>query len=212
MRHFRLLLTLILCVLVMALVMFSSVNGQTATPDPIDLTGTALVAEVTQTIAAQGFSAQSAPSSEGTATPLAGLCNSLSYRLLDDVAGEVESALVAEDIIPHTVEVSAIEDTTDCLTFNIRTTSATLLIAVDVADINDESYLGELLSKTLQVLAQTSLVDLPDVQLTLGVVAGTQSRLFDLPFNAALMDYLAELDADTGWITGLTTYPITKGD
>lgn len=207
MVRFRLLLTLALCVLFLALTMISAVNGQAPTPDPIDLTGTALVAEVTQTAAVGGFSAQSAPSGGGTATPLAGLCNSLSFRILPDVADEVQDALMRNNIVPHSVEASAIEDTTDCLTFDIRETTVQIIINVDFDDINDEAALGGLLRESLNTAAQTRLTTLPDVRLTIGFSAGTQRRLFDLPFSPALLAFAVRLGEDDAlFIDALTAY------
>lgn len=190
MNRFKFSVTLALCLLLTGLLLIASVNGQTVTPDPVDLTGTALVSEATLIASTPDFSAQSAPSG-GTATPfLEGLCQSLAFRALDDVAAAIERGLSAEDLPVEAVTVSAIEDTQDCITFEVQRTDADIVLMTD--DINDEAAIGAALAATFAVLAVSDLPLYPDIRLTVAFTQGNQRRSVTVGYDD---DFRAFIDA-----------------
>lgn len=190
MNRFKFGVTLTLCLLLTGLLLIASVNGQTVTPDPIDLTGTALVSSATLTASVADFAAQSAPSG-GTATPfMEGLCQSLAFRALDDVAAGIEDGLLSADLPVEAVTVSAIEDTQDCITFDVQRTDAA--IALSTSAINDEAAIGAALQATFAVLAVSDLPLYPDIRLTVAFVQGNQQRSVTVGYDA---DFRAFIDA-----------------
>lgn len=194
--------------LIVTLVAAAFTRAQEPTPDPIGLTATAIVGGATLTAA---FGPSNTPS-VGTPTPLAGLCNSLTFRSLDDVAGALDGTLAsalaeADDMILRSVEVTALEDTEDCITFAVRETDVTITIATLVA--NDEAALGDALAILLATLPENeTLDDLPDVTLMVAFTQGNQTRTLQVDYRdairllegdpdltgAALFDALAWLD------------------
>ncbi len=165
-------------------------DGQ-ATADPINMTGTALVQGATLTAA---FGPSATPSG-GTATPLAGLCNSLSFRSLDDVNAEMREALADSDLTLIETAVTALEDTEDCITFALRETEAVITVAT--LRINDETALGTAIMGILDAAATTRLPTLPGAVIEVRFVQGNQQRLIRVGVNAALALINAD-DAPTG--------------
>lgn len=164
-----------------------------ATADPINMTGTALVQGATLTAA---FGPSATPSG-GTATPLAGLCNSLSFRSLDDVNAEMREALADSDLTLIETAVTALEDTEDCITFALRETEAVITVAT--LRINDEAALGTVIASILDAAATTRLPTLPGAVLEVRFVQGNQQRLIRVGVNAALALINADdapMDAD----------------
>lgn len=167
-------------------------SALTSTPD-LEATATAIVAQATLDAAA----GPSRTPSIGTATPLAGLCNSMTYRELDDVAADIEAALAPLDLVLREVTVAAIEDTEDCVTFNVRETD--ILIDIATLTIDDETALGDTLADLLAALAPVEALDmLPDVTLTARFAQGNQRRelAFDLLHAFRTLDLETQRGAD----------------
>jgi hypothetical protein len=185
--------------LLVGLIALGVVGAQEPTPNPIDLTGTALVDAATQTAV---FGPTRTPSA-GTPTPLAGLCNSMTFRGLDDVDAAVEGALRAADLVLIEVDASAIEETEDCVTFTVQETRVEITLAT--LNIDDEDALGVEASVVFAALEDSPLPDLDDVALTLSFQQGNQRRVFDLPYAAA-REMLAEDDppVEADLLTALT--------
>lgn len=170
--------------MIVVLMMFSGINGQSATPDPIDATSTAFIVEATQNAQLQGFTAQSAPEVGGTATPLAGVCNTLTFRALGDVSNMIEISFQRANIIIRSVDVSAIEETANCIDFGVRETVVDVMMDVeDLQTLHDQSALGQVLDDVLAVIGQTIVPNLSEVRLKIGLAYGNQTRLFDLALD-----------------------------
>ncbi|MFW5690884.1 MAG: hypothetical protein ACOCXZ_00170 [Chloroflexota bacterium] len=170
---------------VMSLAAVNIAPDQQPTTSPLELTATAIVGAATQT-AADG---PTQTPSVGTATPLAGLCNSLTYRELDDVADAVAEALMPlgtdDNPLPVlAVSVNALEQTEDCITFQARETA----VQIDIATltISQEDALGDRIGGMLAALAGSPLEDLPDVTLTVTFIQGNQQRTLSVPFAPAV--------------------------
>jgi hypothetical protein len=208
MRVIKFGITLLACLSMAVLLIFSGVYGQSATPDPIEVTTTALVSEATQQALLTGFSAQSAsPISGGTATPLAGICQSFSFRSLDDVVGMIEymfGRVGTEALNLESVTVSAIEETANCIDFTVREIAADVLLSVeDVETLHDETALGEIINEALDVLSQTVITSLSNVHLKLGVTFGNQTRMFEIAVDTTFWEQIPNVEsADLiAWLT-----------
>jgi hypothetical protein len=156
----------------------SIAQNPTPTIDPINLRATEIVAGATLTAQVGGDF-----TSIGTSTPLAGLCNSMSYRNLSDVEAQVKSFLLT--LSPDaTVDVLLLEETTDCVTFQQKMTSVTILFPIDsIETIHDEQILGNVLGTILTgLISQSSLDVLPDMTLTVSFHYGNQTRQFSMPW------------------------------
>lgn len=159
-------------------------QNPTNTLDPLFAVATAFVRETTLTAAA--FSAQSAPPLEaGTATPYeSGLCHSMSYRVLSDVADEIESAMMVSPGFSTSAEVTVLEDTQDCITFAVRETDAQIDIRLfSTLDLYDEGRIGLFVGAITDSLRTTSLRNYPDVTLTVRFYVGRQSRSIEIDFR-----------------------------
>lgn len=206
-RSLKFILTLVACLGMAGLLIFSGVYGQPATPDPIDATSTALVSQATQQALLEGFSAQSASISGGTATPLAGICQTLAFRALDDVTGSIEALFERTDLTPIRLEqvtVSAIEGTTDCIYFTVQETTVDLSFRADeIGVLHDEAVFGQLLEDVLGVIGQTVVPDLSNVRLKVGVAYGNQTRAFDLMVDEAFWSTINTVEANDliAWLT-----------
>lgn len=208
MRSLKFILTLGTSLIMLVLMVLSGVYGQSATPDPIDITSTAFVVEATQQAQLQGFSAQSASVTGGTATPLAGVCNTLTFRALDDVSMMVETFFQRSDresvITLRSVDASAIEETADCVQFGVRETVVDVVFDVtDLATLNDESILGGELAEVLKVISQTIVTSLAEVRLKVAFIYGNQTRLFDITTDVVFWSQLQEVQPAefVDWLT-----------
>lgn len=206
MRGLKLFLTLGACFVIVGLMLYSGVYGQSATPDPINATSTAFVVEATQNAHLTGFSAQSVPSA-GTATPLAGVCNALTFRSLDDVSAMLEAFFqrtASEMFALTSADVSAIEETANCIEFGVRETAVDLSFTVnDLDQLHDETFLGESLTEILSVIGQTVVTNLAEVRLKIGLSFGNQTRGFDVLIDAEFWTEAETIRSDeiVDWLT-----------
>ncbi|MCU0481362.1 MAG: hypothetical protein MUE54_09130 [Anaerolineae bacterium] len=161
----------------------SIAQNPTPTPDDLQRRATEIVAQATQTAQSGGDF-----TSVGTSTPLAGLCNSLTYRPLDDVATQIQANIgrivnISPDL---TVDVLLLEETADCVVFEERSATVTITIPIATMDeLHDETRLGDVLGSVLLVLyAQSPLDTLANPTITLNFAYGNQTRTFSAGWDA----------------------------
>lgn len=161
----------------------SIAQNPTPTPDDLQRRATEIIAQATQTAQSGGDF-----TSVGTSTPLAGLCNSLTYRPMDDVATQVQTNIgripnISPDL---TVEVLLLEETADCVVFEERSVTVTITIPITTIDeLHDETRLGDVLGSVLLVLyAQSPMDTLANPTITIHFTYGNQTRTFSAGWDA----------------------------
>lgn len=163
----------------------SSAQNPTPTPDDLQRRATEIVAGATLTAQVGGDF-----TSVGTSTPLAGLCNSLTYRPMDDIEFLITQTLATIPLSPiqDGIEVLLLEETQDCLTFETRESVVNITIPTLGDEINDEALLGDKLAKVVNALKTTNspLNVLPNPKLTISFVLGNQTRQFKMTWQELL--------------------------
>lgn len=163
----------------------SSAQNPTPTPDDLQRRATEIVAGATLTAQVGGDF-----TSVGTSTPLAGLCNSLTYRPMDDIEFLIIQTLATIPLSPiqDGIEVLLLEETQDCLTFETRESLVNITIPTLGDEINDEALLGDKLAKVVNALktANSPLNVLPNPKLTISFVVGNQTRQFKITWQELL--------------------------
>lgn len=177
-------MSLLALLLVMMLTAF--INTPNIIQDSNQLTETAIYARASEIIYQATLTAQAGGDitqfSGGTSTPLAGVCNSLLYRRLDDVRLDIEHALALITSMPpnFTVETLLLEETTDCITFTRQELTITITVPVPTLDeLNDENRLGVHLGRILlSLFASTPMDGLSNPVVAIVFKYGNQSRTF----------------------------------
>ncbi len=183
-RHSFLLLSMMALVLVVILTAFT--NTPHIAQDSVQQTETAIYARATEIVRGATLTAQVGGDmtqfSGGTSTPLAGVCNSLLYRQLDDVKLDIEHALALITNMPSnfTVDTLLLEETTDCITFTRQEFTITITVPLPTLDdLHDENRLGTYLGRILLTLfANTPVEGLSNPVVVLVFQYGNQSRTF----------------------------------
>ncbi len=157
-------------------------TGQEPTPDPLQQTATRLVGQATEFAATNQAINATPATTGGTPTPLAGLCNSVTFRPLDDVGDQIETALTDNGFEVSAVEVIAYEETTDCITFDVQRMEASIDVIWD--DLNDEDTLGTGLDALLTAITDSDMAAdvYDDHLLTVRFIDGNQWRGLELSF------------------------------
>lgn len=179
-----LLLSLMALLLVVILTAFT--NTPHIAQDSVQQTETAIYARATEIVRGATLTAQVGGDmtqfSGGTSTPLAGLCNSYSYRRLSDVETRLNIILTNINVPPIELEVQLLESTTDCISFNQLETRITIIVELEaIGEIEDEVFIGDKLSDIIAIIApDTILATLPKKSVSIGLRYGAQTRLFDV--------------------------------
>lgn len=162
----------------------SIAQNPTPTPDELQRRATEIVLYATQTAQSGGDF-----TSVGTSTPLAGLCNSLSYRPMDDIELLIEQALATIPLTPirDGIEVLMLEETQDCVTFEIRESQVTITIPTLENEIDDEALLGDKFALVLNALKTNAPLDiLPNPNIIISFMLGNQTRQFKMTWQELL--------------------------
>jgi len=163
----------------------SIAQNPTPTPDDLQRRATEIVVGATLTAQVGGDF-----TSIGTSTPLAGLCNSLTYRPMDDIEFLITQTLATIPLAPiqDGIEVLLLEETQDCLTFETRESLVNIAIPTSGNEINDEALLGDKLAQVVSALktANSPLNVLPNPNLTISFVVGNQTRQFKMTWQELL--------------------------
>jgi len=163
----------------------SIAQNSTPTPDDLQRRATEIVVGATLTAQVGGDF-----TSIGTSTPLAGLCNSLTYRPMDDIEFLITQTLATIPLAPiqDGIEVLLLEETQDCLTFETRESLVNIAIPTSGNEINDEALLGDKLAQVVSALktANSPLNVLPNPNLTISFVVGNQTRQFKMTWQELL--------------------------
>jgi len=175
--------------LIILMMMFTNqpsiAQNPTPTPDDLQRRATEIVAGATLTAQVGGDF-----TSVGTSTPLAGLCNSLTYRPMDDIEFLIIQTLATIPLAPiqDGIEVLLLEETQDCVTFETRESMVSITVPTLGNEINDESLLGDKLAQIVNSLKTTSspLHVLPNPMLTISFVLGNQTRQFTMTWQELL--------------------------
>ncbi len=175
--------------LIILMMMFTNqpsiAQNPTPTPDDLQRRATEIVAGATLTAQVGGDF-----TSVGTSTPLAGLCNSLTYRPMDDIEFLITQTLATIPLAPiqDGIEVLLLEETQDCVTFETRESMVSITVPTLGNEINDESLLGDKLAQIVNSLKTTSspLHVLPNPMLTISFVLGNQTRQFTMTWQELL--------------------------
>jgi len=173
----------------MALFMVVMLTAFTNTPhiaqDSVQQTETAIYARATEIVRGATLTAQVGGDmtqfSGGTSTPLAGMCNAMTYRNLNDVEVAVKASLISITDMPQdvTVEALLLEETTDCINFTRQELTITITVLLPTLDdLNDENRLGVYLGRALSTLFSSTTIDplSPVIEIAFGY--GNQSRVF----------------------------------
>lgn len=182
---------LIILILVMLLAGCGGIPGigpsqDESTPDDVELTTTAIVAQATESgpAVSQAEPVPTVRVPEGPCTP--GFYN----RFLGDFSERAQGALEAGGIENPAVSVITSEETTDCE--DARVLSVLYAINVPAADLNDEAALNASTEAIIGILAGLrgeNIVPFRPVSLSLRFDHGDQQRIIDADFLTVVRMY-----------------------
>lgn len=173
----------------MALLLVVILTAFTNTPhiaqDSVQQTETAIYARATEIVRGATLTAQVGGDmtqfSGGTSTPLAGMCNAMTYRNLNDVEVSVKASLISIADMPQdvTVEALLLEETIDCINFTRQELTVSISVLLPTLDdLNDENRLGVRLGRVLSTLFSSTTTDTLSPVIEITFEYGNQSRTF----------------------------------